>query len=55
MTEQKEKECTALSMKISDIVHRPVFGLKHNVSETAFCLHLQVEPIQLESISGDRN
>jgi hypothetical protein len=25
-----------------DIIHRPVLYLKHNVSETGFCLHLQV-------------
>jgi hypothetical protein len=30
-----------------DIIHRPVFYLKHNVSETGFCLRLQVEFIQL--------
>jgi hypothetical protein len=31
---------------ILDIIHRPVI-LKHNVSETEFCLRLQVEPIYL--------
>jgi hypothetical protein len=30
-----------------DIIHRPVFYLNHNVSETGFCLRLQVEPTQL--------
>jgi hypothetical protein len=26
-----------------DIIHRPAFYLKHNVSETGFCLRLQVK------------
>jgi hypothetical protein len=30
--------------------HRPVFYLKHDVSETEFCLRFQVEPTQLDSI-----
>jgi hypothetical protein len=29
---------------IQDITHRPVSYLKHNVSETGFCLRLQIEP-----------
>jgi hypothetical protein len=29
------------------ITHRPVFYFKHDVSETGFCLYLQVEPTQL--------
>jgi hypothetical protein len=33
-----------------DCFHRPVFILKHNVSETGFCLRLQVEPTQLGPI-----
>jgi hypothetical protein len=28
-------------------IHRPVFCLKHDVSEAGFCLHLQLEPTQL--------
>jgi hypothetical protein len=32
-----------------DIIRRPVFILKH-VSETGFCLRLQVEPTQLGPI-----
>jgi hypothetical protein len=28
------------------IIHRPVFYLKHDVSETGFCLRFQVEPTQ---------
>jgi hypothetical protein len=34
---------------ILDIINRPVFHLKHHVSETGFCLRLQVEPTQLGS------
>jgi hypothetical protein len=29
------------------IYYRPVFYLKHDVSEAAFCLRLQVEPTQV--------
>jgi hypothetical protein len=36
-----------ITIKILDIIHRPVFCLKHNISETEFCLRLQVEPTQL--------
>jgi hypothetical protein len=32
-----------------DIIYRPVFHLKHVVSETGFSLHLQVEPTQSSS------
>jgi hypothetical protein len=38
-----------------DIIYRPVFYLKHDVSETAFCLIFQVEPTQLDPVSGDRD
>jgi hypothetical protein len=31
--------------------HCPVFISKHNISETAFCLCLQVKPIQLGPIN----
>jgi hypothetical protein len=34
-------------------VHRPVYIFKHNVSETGFCLRLQVKPIQLGPIARD--
>jgi hypothetical protein len=30
------------SVTILDIIHRPVFYLKRNVSETGFCLRLQL-------------
>jgi hypothetical protein len=39
-----------ITITILDIIHRPVFYLKHNVSETAFCPNLQVEPSQLSPI-----
>jgi hypothetical protein len=35
---------------ILDIIHRPVFYLKHNVWETGFCPCLQVEPNQTGTI-----
>jgi hypothetical protein len=35
-----------ITITILDIIHRPVFYLKH-VSETGFCLCLQVEPTQV--------
>jgi hypothetical protein len=34
-------------MKIKNIVHRPVFYVKHDVSETWFCHSVQAEPTQL--------
>jgi hypothetical protein len=33
-----------------DIIHRPAFYLKHDVSETGFCLRLPVEPTQLDPV-----
>jgi hypothetical protein len=36
-----------ITITILDIIYRPVFYLKHDVSETGFCLRLQVKPIQL--------
>jgi hypothetical protein len=38
-----------ITIKIKNIIHRPAFYLKHNVSETGFCLclRLQAEPTQL--------
>jgi hypothetical protein len=34
-----------ITITILDITHRPVFYLKHDVSEIGFCLRFQVEPI----------
>jgi hypothetical protein len=39
-----------INIMFLDITHRPVFVLKHNVSETGFCLRLQVKPAQLGPI-----
>jgi hypothetical protein len=39
-----------LPVKILDIIYRPVFYLKLNVSLTGFCPRLLVEPTQLSSI-----
>jgi hypothetical protein len=37
-----------------NLKHRPVYFSKHNVSETGFCLRLQVKPTLLVSLrSGD--
>jgi hypothetical protein len=33
-----------------DIIHRPILFETHNVSETGFCLNLQVKYIQFGSI-----
>jgi hypothetical protein len=38
------------SIMFLDIIHRPAFILKHNVSETGFCLRLQVKSTQLVPI-----
>jgi hypothetical protein len=35
-----------ININIMDIIHRLVFNLKHDVSETGFCLRSQVEPTQ---------
>jgi hypothetical protein len=37
-------------MSILGIIHRPVFYLKHDVSETRFCLRLEVEPTRMGRI-----
>jgi hypothetical protein len=45
------EECSrvtlCLTIAILDIIHRPVFCLKRDFSETEFCLRLQVESTQL--------
>jgi hypothetical protein len=41
---------TNINIVFLDIINRPVFYLKHNVSETGFSLRLQVEPTQLGPI-----
>jgi hypothetical protein len=38
------------AITILDIIHRPVFKLKHDVSETEICLRPPVEPIQFDPI-----
>jgi hypothetical protein len=35
-----------------DIIHRRAFYLESDVSETGFCLRLQVEPTKLSPIIG---
>jgi hypothetical protein len=39
-----------VSITIMDIIHRSVFYLKHDTSETGFCLRLQVEPTEMGQI-----
>jgi hypothetical protein len=39
-----------IAVAILDIIHRPVFYLKQNVSETSFCRRLQVEPTELDPV-----
>jgi hypothetical protein len=38
--------CIDITLTILDFIHCPFFYLKHSVSETRFCLHLQAEPSQ---------
>jgi hypothetical protein len=38
-----------ITVTVLDIIHHPVFYLKQDVSETGFCLHLQVDRSQLGS------
>jgi hypothetical protein len=38
------------TVTILDIIHRPVFILKHNASETGIYLRFQVEPTQMVQI-----
>jgi hypothetical protein len=37
----------AINMNILNIIQRPVFNLDHDVSETGFCLRLEVEHTHL--------
>jgi hypothetical protein len=41
-----------ITIIILDIIHRPAFYLKHDRSETGFCLRFQVKPLQF---FGDRD
>jgi hypothetical protein len=43
-------ETLRITITILDIIHRPVFYLKHSVSESSFCLRLQAEPIQIGKV-----
>jgi hypothetical protein len=40
-----------LGITILDIIHRPLFYLKHNDSEIGFYLRFQVAPTQFDSIA----
>jgi hypothetical protein len=43
-----------VSIRILDIIHCPFSYLKHDVSETGFCLHLQVQHTEMGPIDGER-
>jgi hypothetical protein len=43
---------TYIAVTILDIIHRPGFYLKQNISETAMCLSLQVKHTQVGPIDG---
>jgi hypothetical protein len=55
--------CIDITITVLDFIQCPFFYLKHNVSETGFCLHLQAEPGQFgpkhragpETLFGDRD
>jgi hypothetical protein len=42
--------CFYIANIIVDVIHRPVFSLEHNMSETGLCLCLKVVLDQLDSI-----
>jgi hypothetical protein len=42
-----------ITITVLDIIHRPVFYLKHNFKETGFCLSLQMETTQQGPIYRD--
>jgi hypothetical protein len=44
------KEIHNITVTILDIIHRPVFYIKHDVSDTGFCLRLQAKPTQMGPI-----
>jgi hypothetical protein len=39
-----------IAIAILEISHYSVFYLKHNISVTGFCLRIQVEPTQLDTV-----
>jgi hypothetical protein len=49
-----EKYFAPVTITILDIIHHPVFDLKHDVSKTGFCLRLQAGPTQLSPIYSYR-
>jgi hypothetical protein len=48
--EVRKRRIEVIAITILDIIHRPVFYIKRNVSETRFCLRIQVVHIQLNPI-----
>jgi hypothetical protein len=43
-----------MTITILDITHPPVFYLKHGVSETEFCLRLQVAQLSMFHLRTER-
>jgi hypothetical protein len=41
-----------ITLTFLNIIHRPVFYLKHDVSEMHFVFHLRVEPTQVGAIEN---
>jgi hypothetical protein len=40
----------SITVTVPDNISRPLFDLKHGISETGFCLRLQVEPTYVDRI-----
>jgi hypothetical protein len=45
-TKDNVHKSSDITNTILDVIHRPVFYLKRDVSDNGFCLRLQVEPTQ---------
>jgi hypothetical protein len=45
-----KQELHSTNIIFFDIIHRPVYDSKHDVSETGFCLRLQAKPTHLGPI-----
>jgi hypothetical protein len=49
----QKRQVMGITITIPEILHRPVFYLKHDISKTGFCLRLQVERIQVGTKDRD--
>jgi hypothetical protein len=50
LTNHKEQNICFVTITFLNIIHRPVFHLKHDVSKTGICLRLQMKHTQLDTI-----